>query len=903
MPQDGLRSVMYRSFVTCDDPKGVVECGTVRKSKSGSHKRDMESRRVQNLNAARADKEESKEIISRGNIKEVHNQVSSYQLLEVSKGAEKLNKVIDTWSTGKIIDGQSKNIAKDLLIGALDLNESLIMLSKIQQASRYMAKLKKKQEKSEGDGMYAAGNGRTNTVRFGDQYSQMYEVGNGRTNSGRFRDQYSQVGFQKPRLSVDGSVRNYVDELRDVIRDSLARQNLLTVTNTEKKVYPDRKKLDFPSDIPSTSSGQSPSIVNSNSLASTASSLSSNASERKNKGSKLIAKLMGLEEFPTKSPKANPRNHLGNEKVPTQSRPIFDIDMPKARHPPHLVQNREGERRTLQEILETIQFKGLLRSHSGKEIDSQFFHSDDFYTNKRMARDIPPIVIMKPIANPHIESEEAFNEKRVREKKVMEMLQKLILKEEVPGESAAKSDTFDYIKLPLKFEAQEKTVTWPTQVDVEIIGKEVKREANFDHIKLPVKDEAKIPIKSSPPGGTQESKGVQVKQEERKIKIKDKANSDKKKASSPINPKPQRRERVEKKAENIQKVSPNKKKPLEKENAKLKTVLKPQDQAKATSTKPKKADNISSSIRSGSPQKQNSASNYPLRRRQSVSSNSRDQKNKERPVKEISAENLATEHIGHKECDKEIKVRDDPLVCRTNNMLSVDQLIVETKVNDSKSLSKVDCRDEQKSVYEVKLQITPDQGDAESVKENDRVDHFSIQKKKYSTIDDTKALLLGNQSFLSHAEELFDLNFGEPAVLQISGENDFERANTRMLTDCANELADRKSYLVSSTHHPLLLTRLKNSRISISLDQLVEEVSDGIENLNVYSKFDNSNLLIDSLNLMLRRDLNSKGIVSGIWDMGWRFAFSAKDVEWAVGEVEKLVIGEMVDEALTDFIF
>ncbi|KAK6941513.1 protein of unknown function DUF4378 [Dillenia turbinata] len=933
MPQDGLRSVMYRSFVTCDDPKGVVECGTIRKSKSSSHKRDMESRRVQNLNAISADKE-SKEIISKGNIEEVHNQASSYQLLEVSKGAEKLNKVIDTWSTGKIIEGQSKDIAKDLLRGALDLNESLIMLSKIQQASRYMAKLKKKQEKSEEDGVYEAGNGRlnsglagnrrSNSGQFGDQYSQTYEVGNGRTNSSRFGDQYSQMGVQKPRLSVDGSGRNCVDELRDVIRDSLARQNLLTVANTEKKAYPDRKKLDFPSDIPSTSSSQASSMVHSNSLASTASSLSSNASDRKNKGSKLIAKLMGLEEFPIKSPQANPRNHFGNEKFSTQSRPIFDIDMPKSRHPPHLVQNRERERRTLQEILETMQFKGLLRCHSGKEMDSQFYHLDNFYSNKRIANGIPPIVIMKPISNPHVDSEEALHEKKFREKKVMEMLRKLKMTEEVPGESAAKADTFEYVKLPVKFDSEEPTVTKSTQVDVEIMGKEVKQVGNFDHIKLPVKDEAEISIRTSPPGGTQESKGMMENQEERKVKTKDKVNSYKKKASSPINAKPQR-ERVEKKAENIQKASPCKKKQLEKENVKSKTVLKPQDQAKAISTKPKKTENKSSSIRSGHPQKQNSTSSSPPKRRQSVSSNSSDQKKKqkkkERPVKEMSAENLAvsvfhtpsTFHgpnivpfTGHKEDDKETNynVGDDPLVSRTNNVRGVDQLTIETKVDDSKTPSEVDCRDELKSVCEVELQITPDQGDGKSVKEeNDCIDHFSIRKNKFSAIDDMKALLLGNLPFLSHAEELFDLNFGEPVVLQSSGENDFERANKRMLTDCANELADRKSCLVLSTHHPLLLTHLKNSRISISLDRLVEEVCDGIENLKVFCKFDNGNLPIDSIYLMLERDLNSKGIVSGIWDMGWRFAFSADDAERAVGEVEKLVVGELIDEALTDFIF
>ena len=31
-------SVMYTSFLRCDDPKGVVECGTIRKYRTRSHK-------------------------------------------------------------------------------------------------------------------------------------------------------------------------------------------------------------------------------------------------------------------------------------------------------------------------------------------------------------------------------------------------------------------------------------------------------------------------------------------------------------------------------------------------------------------------------------------------------------------------------------------------------------------------------------------------------------------------------------------------------------------------------------------------------------------------------------------------------------------------------------------------
>ncbi|KAF7154562.1 hypothetical protein RHSIM_Rhsim01G0098000 [Rhododendron simsii] len=149
MPQDRLRS-----FVKCDDPKGVVECGTVRKSKSNPKRLEekAESRKMpknSNSSSSSAYKEAGKEMVRE---KDKEDNPSSFQLLEVPKGAQQLNQVIDSWSKGMNFDGNSKEIAKDLLKGALDLQESLIMLGKLQEASQYMAKLKKKQkERSKGE--------------------------------------------------------------------------------------------------------------------------------------------------------------------------------------------------------------------------------------------------------------------------------------------------------------------------------------------------------------------------------------------------------------------------------------------------------------------------------------------------------------------------------------------------------------------------------------------------------------------------------------------------------------------------------------------------------------------------------------------------------------------------------
>ncbi|KAF8402618.1 hypothetical protein HHK36_010707 [Tetracentron sinense] len=54
-----------------------------------------------------------------------------------NKGLVRNLQMIDSWSKEMRFDGQSKDIARDLLRGAFDLQESLIMLSKLQDASTF----------------------------------------------------------------------------------------------------------------------------------------------------------------------------------------------------------------------------------------------------------------------------------------------------------------------------------------------------------------------------------------------------------------------------------------------------------------------------------------------------------------------------------------------------------------------------------------------------------------------------------------------------------------------------------------------------------------------------------------------------------------------------------------------
>lgn len=582
MHPDSLKSVVYRSFVTCDDPKGVVECGTIRKSKSSSQKMEHKNK-IQKAKktsdatfSSKAKKKE--EMVSKG-ISEELLSPSSFQLLEVSRGAQKLNQMIDAWSKGKTFDGESKDVAKDLLKGALDLQESLMMLGKLQEASQYMAWLKKKQkEKSD--------------RRMND------ELGIERANSYHFGERNYRMGFQKPRLSADGSSRDCFDELRNAIRDGLARQNLLPKRETEEKMGFHQRHLDSASEIASTSSSQS-SMTHTNNYSSTDSLLSSATQEKKAKSPNLIAKLMGLEEFPSKPL----QKQLKNEKISSQQRPMFDFDMPKIRKPQSVRHHEKTEHGTLKEILETMHFTGLLKSNSVKELKSYPHHSSDSHVQQSSMGNTPPIVLIKPLRGQFLESKEPFapmfQEKDVQDPKMM--LTELKVKGEFPYRTA---------------ERKEK---------VSKSGKiSRKKEIEETPMKRPSKEEV-----------TKEIKKIAEKPEE--VKIKQRGGNKRN-----VIQQPQKKEVIDKKPDDNLKAMLTSGKLAEKEIEKAKNVSSCRDQVKATATKIKKPESGSNVSKNQTHRQHNSTPNTMLNQtKQKVSQNSNDRKmsliKREKPVREPAA--------------------------------------------------------------------------------------------------------------------------------------------------------------------------------------------------------------------------------------------------------------------------
>ncbi|XP_059634959.1 uncharacterized protein LOC132277198 [Cornus florida] len=854
MPQDSFR---YRSFVTCDDPKGVVEYRTIRKSKMNSQKNEgrVKSCRTQkNLNASSTCEGKREETVSK-RIAEEFDNPSCCQLMEVSKGAHKLNGVIDSWSKGAPFDGNSKDIAKDLLKGALDLQESLIMLGKLQEASQYSAKLKRKQEKSE--------------------RGRIDKMGGERMNSNPSEDHNNQMGFQNPRFSVDSSSRDGFEELRQVIRDSLARQNLLPNSSAKEKVYCDRRTLDSALDMPSTSSSHS-SVDLSLKFSSSESSLSSNAAQKKPTGSNVIAKLMGLEEIPSKPLQSNSRKQLEINKVSKQRRHIFNIDMPKPRKPQFIVQRVDPEEKTLKEILECMQFKGVLKSNSDEGLKPPSCYPNSCHSNKRSFNDAPPIVIVKPLHFSSLEAETPRRQSFIWEDRALdseEMLRKLKRKEEL---------------LPKTIDSRE--LVWSSN--------EMCRNM-----------EAKEPlIKRLSQEEVKDCEEVDAKSEAKKVKTKEKLPSNKMKPSVTVNPKA-KKESIEREVDKIHKVTPNRRKSIQFENGKCIGASRSLDQAKLISTEVKEPRKGSNILKNYTAQQERIPSNPTSRRPRPVkspSSTNREKNSKsEKAVSEPLAAELNAETIGCKEVTKIINtmLENEPGLIR-NDTASADQLLTEEGADFSDSWIKEHCINSQNSLCEVTLQTIQHESSIQSSEEAScYINRDNTEKKCFRTITNQKDLLLSNLTFLSLAEELFNINANQLALSQTVSVNDSGITDSRLFVDCANELMELKSLQCTRTVRPFLHALMQKSRTCLSLDQLVEEVCNEIENLRSCDKLAGENLPIESFYAVMERDLKTEGVMmSRTWDLGWRDGYTMSEVELVMSNIEKLVLSSLIEEVLADFV-
>lgn len=926
MPQDSLKSVVYRSLVSCDDPNGVEENETIKKSKK---RRNLISTTPRKTTPTRNDS-------YRGDDRNAP-QSSSHQLLEVSRGAQNLNHMIDSWSNGSIMNGQhSDDIARDLLRGALDLQDSLIMLCKMQEASKYMSQLKNKHElqiqefdevgtgrvdsgrfriekvdsgrfgiervdsgrfgvervdsgrfgiekvdsgRFEDSGRY--GVERVESGRFGIEKVDSGRFGVERVDSGRYAERVHRGNIENSRLSAGGSSKNCSDELKKVIRDSLSRQNLLPVSSNEENA-----SLNSVSDVPTTSSGHSSTVL-SNDFASVDSSLSSTRTQKKAKSRSVIAKLMGLEDFPSEPTQLAPAKLPDYEKDLIPRRPISDVEKPKAVNP-YFVSRISDPERTLQEIIETMQFKGLLQSKS-----KSLSHFPKKSVSKHLLVDdeMPPIVIIKPMRLKRFSQEEGASlyykgkSRRTEDERFVEDLvteePKVIIGElEVTEENVIEVTPQDREIL------HSKTMSGGMKAKGETRARKVIREdGNLLSKQILNKPRPKTPELAS----THKTKDSSV---------------------APA-PKIEKIEKTNSKVGKIEQTLPTRKKPVQKEIAKASTPARSLEHVRAISTKVRKLESGSNATRDRVHHQQVTTPNPVLKHSvKPVQGNVTDQKKKLRtrkakPVRDslLDAPIINTSHC--KDGANEIHQADSLSTVSTSTSTSTDTQHSPGKDEDPEA-GKVQMRDykheDQTVPGEVTLQIDERSSDISSSEEAKQ--DFDHKKAIPLPRIDMKEFLLSSVSFVNYAEDLFDLNVNQLMVLQTTSFEDVGMIKSRLYLDCASELMEHKSHWNSQSRHPLIRTHCANSRAGISLDGLVEEICIEMEILKSYSKDDGDSIVpVDKLHKMLEIDLKRKEMLgNGGWDLGWTSGFSVDDAEHMIGIVEKEVLSELIDEFIAELI-
>nr|GMD87983.1 uncharacterized protein LOC109175068 isoform X1 [Ipomoea batatas] len=844
MPQDRPRSVLYRSFLTCDDPRGVVECNRIRKSKTELPKMVDDDKLVKRAvreggMSVSASKKEREERMCQGAADEL-NASCSVQLMEVSRGAQKLTRVIDSWSKGGGLDRKSKEVAKDLLKGALDLQESLEMLEKLQEASGFMAKMNKPTKERSGKGVE-----RTKSERVvGDQKYKLEE-------------------FHKPRHSIDGaSSWDCYDELREVIRDSFARQKLLPMppnsAAAEKASFGSRE-LDFSPDLPSTSSSQSSyekrcfdrrQLLSSPDLPSTSSSQSSVFSSfgsslpkvqpLKPKAPNLIAKLMGLEEIPSQPHK----QMMEKDRLSNQRRPAFEIDLPKAKKPPIVVENMDTKQRTLEEIIGAMQFKGLLKSspfnESKQPVVSDFENEVDQYCE--------PIVIMKP--------------------------QYVLHSRTYPCEE----NSVNPKDMPTNWKRKEFTTEPTTGQPKGAPNVAVKKNLRAEKTEV---------TKSTREGGAKQL----TSSNDSGIRIMGKLSSNK--TINPAKPRGQeKKEVIEKRVDKIQKIAPKTRKE-EMKNVKFREAVKPHGLEKMSSVKLRKQETVPNISQKQVTQQKSTTSNLTLNHA-AVSRNSRNNKYMKKTDKPERMSSVAiVENLGDNKAQIDLKSKKETDKTEIEDEVS-EKLHLEEVSDLSQTLIIVFLEKFVSTQCDNKfaLLVADDHSEAESLS--------CVSPKSKPEANATKNLLLSNTSFLSHAEELFDIYAWQPVELKPDSSHN-ETPETKLLLDCASELLESKKLQITLSVVDTLPKKPIRSQVHISLDKLVAEICYGIETLRSYKDL-TATLSADTLFALVERDLQCNVAVSGgAWDLGWRKGFTYDEVEHVVADMEKLLLGGILEDALADF--
>lgn len=207
--------------------------------------------------------------------------VSHIHINEISKGVHKLNQILSACSNGLNLDRNSIEIGRELLKGAINLEESLRMLVNLQDASEY----------------YTNGSQKKSRLKLLDEEEEEEEEDD-------HEKRLEQWKLDRPRFSFDKTSGN-----SRIAQGAMRQKQLALQYGHEPNLFPHTRTNSYVQDL---------------SLSADNNSSSSKSSKEKGRISNVVAKLMGLEEIPLREGVIGGRNDLkGKEWKQGKNEPLM----------------------------------------------------------------------------------------------------------------------------------------------------------------------------------------------------------------------------------------------------------------------------------------------------------------------------------------------------------------------------------------------------------------------------------------------------------------------------------------------------------------------------------------------------------------------------------------------------
>ncbi|KAM0972934.1 hypothetical protein ACFX13_016583 [Malus domestica] len=180
---------------------------------------------------------------------------------------------------------------------------------------------------------------------------------------------------------------------------------------------------------------------------------------------------------------------------------------------------------------------------------------------------------------------------------------------------------------------------------------------------------------------------------------------------------------------------------------------------------------------------------------------------------------------------------------------------------------------------------------------------LNLRKQEPTEIENhLKQVVIKSHHFLNTAEALFKLDIPF-SILHDSGRDCNPDVDSKLTLDCAYEVMKRKGIRHELNVHP----KCEKASISFvkirSLNELVRQLHKDFETLKFYGRKGKYECEAEAyLPKMLESDMHSwEPELNCMWDMGWdKTMFAVVEVDEVVKDLERLVLGGLVDELTRD---